>query len=61
MVLSTKIDIDGVSMHLGSAEIRVQGIDGAVYAAPNLIYHYMANHNYLPPEEFLGAIRDLTI
>jgi len=48
-------------MHLGSAEIRVQGIDGAVYAAPNLIYHYMANHNYLPPEEFLGAIRDLTI
>jgi len=29
-----------------------------VYAAPNLIYHYVAAHHYKPPEEFLNALRE---
>ena len=41
---------------LGSAEIRVLGGGGKVYAAPNLIYHYVAKHKYRPPEEFIEAV-----
>jgi hypothetical protein len=39
----------------GSAEIRVVG-DGVVYAAPELIAHYVEAHDYLPPEEFVHAV-----
>lgn len=42
---------------LGRAEIRV--IDtkrDVIYAAPELIIHYIVNHNYLPPEEFIDAV-----
>lgn len=41
---------------LGSAEIRVFGREGETYAAPNLIYHYVVDHHYLPPEEFIRAV-----
>ncbi len=40
---------------LGSAEIRVVSRDGHVYAAPNLIYHYVVDHDYSPPPEFVSA------
>jgi len=42
---------------LGSAEIRVFSESGAIYAAPDLIYHYMAAHRYKPPEQFVSALR----
>lgn len=41
---------------LGTAEIRVFGADGKVYAAPTLIYHYVVDHGYLPPAEFIQAV-----
>jgi hypothetical protein len=41
---------------IGSAEIRVFGHDGRVYAAPNFIYHYVVVHHYQPPEEFVEAV-----
>lgn len=41
---------------LGSAEIRVFSGDGKIYAAPNLIFHYVVSHNYSPPEEFIRAV-----
>ncbi|MCP4540712.1 MAG: hypothetical protein GY832_26535 [Chloroflexi bacterium] len=44
------------SLVLGSAEIRVFGGAGRVYAAPNLIYHYVVEHHYRPPEEFIQAV-----
>jgi hypothetical protein len=28
-----------------------------VYAAPNLVYHYVQAHRYKPPDEFLNALR----
>lgn len=59
--LNTALKIDGVRVPLGSSEIRVHDKNGAVYAAPNLIHHYIANHGYLPPEEFLQAIRNLKV
>jgi len=42
----------------GSAEIRVFGRDDKIYAAPSLIWHYMAEHHYQPPAEFLQAIQE---
>jgi len=41
---------------LGSAEIRVFGVNGAIYAAPTLIHHYVSEHDYAPPEEFVQAV-----
>ncbi len=41
---------------LGSAEVRVTGDDGTVYAAPTLVAHYIAGHDYLPPAEFVEAL-----
>lgn len=41
---------------LGSAEIFVQGADGRSYFAPDLIIHYVTEHFYRPPEEFLEAL-----
>jgi hypothetical protein len=39
----------------GSAEIRVLG-DSRTFAAPELVYHYVAAHAYKPPEEFIAAV-----
>lgn len=47
---------NGESVQLGSAEIRVFGPDGRVYAAPTMIYHYLLNHQYSPPAEFVTAL-----
>jgi hypothetical protein len=46
----------GARTTLGSAEIRVKGKEGKTYAAPDLIYHYVAEHDYAPPEEFVDAV-----
>jgi len=39
-----------------SNEIRVIGIDGKIYACPSLIYHYIKEHSYQPPLEFIMAV-----
>jgi hypothetical protein len=47
---------------LGDGEIRVPAKDGNVtYAAPNLIYHYVVAHQYLPPAVFLDALSALSL
>lgn len=54
-------DLEG-EFCLGDGEIRVPRNDGkVVYAAPNLIYHYVTAHQYLPPAEFLDSLRDLPL
>jgi hypothetical protein len=42
-------------MSIGDGEIRVIG-KGVVYAAPALIYHYVVEHHYKPPQEFIDAV-----
>ncbi|MBI5840804.1 MAG: hypothetical protein HZB19_11945 [Chloroflexi bacterium] len=42
-------------LFLGSAEIRIIG-DDKIFASPNLIYHYVVAHEYLPPQEFIDAV-----
>jgi hypothetical protein len=41
---------------LSSAEIRVTGPDGRTYAAPVMVLHYVAAHQYLPPKDFIDAV-----
>jgi hypothetical protein len=41
---------------LGSAEIHVEAGNGLVYAAPDLIIHYIDAHGYLPPQAFCDAV-----
>jgi hypothetical protein len=47
---------NGEILLLGMSEIRVFAPEGAVYAAPTLIYHYVKAHHYLPPAGFLAAL-----
>lgn len=47
---------DGEELLLGSAEIRVVGEQGELYAAPNLLYHYVVSHGYSPPPEFVLVV-----
>ena len=44
-------------LYLGSAEIRVFGRRGKIYAAPNLLFHYVTAHHYKLPDEFIAALR----
>ena len=41
-----------------SAEIRVAGKSGRIYAAPVLICHNVETHNYQPPQEFIEAVME---
>lgn len=44
---------------LGSSEIRVISEDGKEkYAAPSMILHYVIEHNYCPPSDFIRAVID---
>jgi len=51
---------DGVQLRLGSAEIRVAGRSGVTYACPDMIYHYVKDHGYGPPQEFIDALLEMT-
>ncbi|MEM6818817.1 MAG: hypothetical protein AAF578_08495 [Pseudomonadota bacterium] len=53
----------GRRVWLGGSEVWLPAASGSEYfASPSLVYHYMKNHQYLPPREFLDAIEafDLT-
>lgn len=50
------VEIAGESVVLGSAEIRVIGTND-IFAAPDLLYHYVAAHNYALPPEFSDALK----
>lgn len=53
------VEYNGKKLIFGSAEIRVFGKNGTVYASPNLVFHYVKDHYYCPPEEFIKAVLDL--
>lgn len=50
------ITLDGDQIPLGSAEIRVLTEGRVILTAPNLIWHYVSYHHYLPPQEFIDAV-----
>jgi len=41
---------------LGNGQIRVLGMNGIWYSAPTMIHHYVVEHEYLPPFEFVESI-----
>lgn len=43
---------------LGTGEIRVFAPNGDIFAAPDLVFHYMRDHDYLPPPAFLDALEE---
>ena len=50
-----EVELDGLTFTLGGAEIRILG-EQEIYAAPDLIYHYVVDHRYQPPDEFVQAV-----
>ena len=46
----------GQASTLGNGEIWVRGEGDCVFAAPNLIFHYVRKHQYNPPQEFIEAV-----
>lgn len=51
---------DGAVRSLGSAEVWLPG-DNVLYAAPNLIVHYISVHRYQPPQSYLDAVDALDV
>lgn len=51
-----KINLGEGFFYLGSCEIRVFAENDITYTAPNLIYHYVINCDYLPPRAFIEAV-----
>src|SRR6267142_4782726 len=46
-----------IEIALGSAEIWMPSRENRViYAAPDLIYHYVLEHRYLPPNDFIHSV-----
>src|SRR5262245_34623367 len=45
-----KVIRNETTLVLGSAGIRVSGEGGVIYAAPDMVYHYVTEHNYKPPD-----------
>jgi hypothetical protein len=41
---------------VGGAEIRVEGPSGARYASPDMIIHYVEEHGYCPPEDYIAGV-----
>ena len=48
--------IDGEEISLGSAEMRLACEGHVIFAAPDLVCHYIAAHEYRPPDEFMAAV-----
>jgi hypothetical protein len=51
-------EFNGIVRSLGTAEIWIPG-EGVLYAAPNLILHYVMAHQYRPPESYIRALEAL--
>lgn len=46
----------GTKMLVGSCDIIIIGRRRKVYYAPDMIIHYIIDHSYLPPADFLDAV-----
>ncbi|WP_369200673.1 hypothetical protein [Streptomyces sp. PU-14G] len=50
------VRLDSKNFPLGNGEIRVASQGRRLLIAPNLVLHYVTEHNYLPPQEFIEAV-----
>lgn len=51
-----RLDWHGRTVSMGNGEIRIPSADGSLFAAPTLIGHYVAAHDYRPPAAFVHAL-----
>lgn len=47
---------DSYFFEMGNGEVRVRHSGGTWYVAPRLVIHYVVEHNYCPPQEFIEAV-----
>jgi len=47
--------LDSDKSWLGSGEIFIHGPNNLLYAAPTMIYHYVQEHDYVPPIDFIKS------
>ncbi len=53
---------EGNSVDLGGSEIWIPSVKkGEYFACPSLVYHYIEEHDYMPPVEFLEAIQNFDL
>jgi hypothetical protein len=57
----TTVDVGGRKVSLGGAEVRVVAKSGEWMIAPDLVLHYVSNHSYKPPTDFIEAVMDQRI
>jgi len=51
----------GTELFLGTAEVWVPSPEGIhVYAAPDLVWHFVDQHGYLPPHGFVEAVMNVS-
>ncbi|WP_049804481.1 DUF7919 family protein [Microlunatus phosphovorus] len=43
---------------LGMGELHRIDVDETIFTAPSLVIHYIIQHNYQPPENFIRAVRE---
>ena len=51
-----KVDWNGETVDVSGHGHYLVKHENAVYMAPALIPHYILDHNYLPPQEFIDAV-----
>jgi hypothetical protein len=56
-----RVDVGGQKVALGGAEVRVVARSGEWMIAPDLILHYVSDHSYKPPADFIDAVLDQRI
>jgi hypothetical protein len=50
-----EVDPKGV-MHVGSSEVWIPKQGGGFFAAPSMLIHYVEEHQYVPPRDFVDAL-----
>jgi hypothetical protein len=55
----TLVKSDTKYLALGASEIWIPTQNNIIYAAPNMLHHYITAHKYKPPQEFLDAVLDV--
>ena len=55
-LVPTLVKAEGGDYSVGHAEIRVPGLGGVMYAAPDMVIHYVVVHGYRPPDGFIEAV-----
>jgi hypothetical protein len=59
--VSLKFQIRNNPVMLGVSEIWIPSDNDRYYAAPSLISHYIKAHHYLPPKEYVTALKNFEI